>query len=124
MSRSPALAARRVRQTFGFANGPLVLAALGSALTPWRREELRFRTRSGLVVVCPNHAGARVPVYEVFAEDTYRMDDLAAGLPERPVVLDIGAQIGCFSLAAFSRGKPRRAAAPGRSIDGAAFAAR
>ena len=99
MSRSPALAARRVRQTFGFANGPVVLAGLGSALTPWRRPELQFRTRDGLVISCPNHAGARVPVYEVFAEDTYRMADLAGGLPERPVVLDIGAQIGCFSLA-------------------------
>ena len=103
MSRSPALAARRVRQTFGFANGPVVLAGLGSALTPWRRAELLFRTRSGLVVSCPNHAGARVPVYEVFAEDTYRLDDLVAGLPERPVVLDIGAQIGCFSLAVAER---------------------
>ena len=29
MSRSPALAARRVRQTFGFANGPRLLADLG-----------------------------------------------------------------------------------------------
>jgi FkbM family methyltransferase len=44
-----------------------------------------------------------VPVYEVFAEDTYRMDELAAGMPDRPVVLDIGAQIGCFSLAAATR---------------------
>ena len=99
MSRSPALAARRVRQTLGFANGPQVLAGLGSALTPWRREELRFRTRDGLLVACPNHAGARVPVYEVFAEDAYRLADLAAGLPDDPVVLDIGAQIGCFTLA-------------------------
>jgi FkbM family methyltransferase len=103
VSRSPALAARRVRQTFRFANGPQVLADLGSALTPWRREELRFRTRNGLVVACPNHAGARVPVYEVFAEDAYRMDDLVAGLSERPVVLDIGAQIGCFTLAVATR---------------------
>ena len=103
MSRSPALAARRVRQTLGFANGPRLLADLGSALTPWRREELRFRTRGGLTIACPNHAGARVPVYEVFAEDTYRMDELAAGLPDRPVLLDIGAQIGCFTLASASR---------------------
>jgi FkbM family methyltransferase len=103
MSRSPALAARRVRQTLGFANGPRVLADLGSALTPWRREELTFRTRDGLRITCPNHAGARVPVYEVFAEDAYRLDDLAAGLPDRPVVLDIGAQIGCFSLAVATR---------------------
>jgi FkbM family methyltransferase len=99
LSRSPALAARRVRQTLTFANGPRVLADLGSSLTPWRRDELRFRTRDGLEVICPNHAGARVPVYEVFAEDAYRLDELLMGLPERPVVLDIGAQIGCFSLA-------------------------
>jgi len=103
MSRSPALAARRVRQTFGFANGPRVLADLGSSLTPWRRDELTFRTRDGLAIACPNHAGARVPVYEVFAEDTYRLDDLVTELPARPVVLDIGAQIGCFSLALATR---------------------
>ena len=103
MSRSPALAARRVRQTFAFANGPGVLAGLGSSLTPWRRPELRFRTRGGLMIACPNHAGARVPVYEVFAEDAYRMDELVEGLPPQPVVLDIGAQIGCFSLAVARR---------------------
>jgi FkbM family methyltransferase len=103
MSRSAALAARRVRQTFGFTNGARVLAGLGSSLTPWRRGELTFRTREGLTIACPNHAGARVPVYEVFAEDAYRLDDLVAGLPEQPVVLDIGAQIGCFSLAVAGR---------------------
>jgi FkbM family methyltransferase len=103
MSRSPALAARRVRQTFGFANGARVLADLGSSLTPWRRGELTFRTRDGLTIACPNHAGARVPVYEVFAEDAYRLAGLVAELPARPVVLDIGAQIGCFSLAVAMR---------------------
>jgi FkbM family methyltransferase len=103
MSRSPALAARRVRQTFGFANGARVLADLGSSLTPWRRGELTFRTRDGLTIACPNHAGARVPVYEVFAEDAYRLAGLVAELPPRPVVLDIGAQIGCFSLAVATR---------------------
>ena len=40
-----------------------------------------------------------MPVYEVFAEDAYRLGALTAGLPEDLVAVDIGAHVGCFSVA-------------------------
>ncbi|HET9501812.1 MAG TPA: FkbM family methyltransferase [Marmoricola sp.] len=98
MRRSPTLALRRTRQTLtGFRNGWSVLAA--SAPGPFGGPVLRYDLPSGLVVRCPNVAGARVPVYEVFVEDAYRVGDLVDGLSADATVLDIGAHIGCFSLA-------------------------
>ncbi len=103
MNRSVRLASRRVGQTFHFANAPRVLADLAFAGTPWGRHELTFRTRDGVSIACPNQPGARVPVYEIFVEDCYRIDMLRAWLPSSPVVLDIGAQVGCFAIAMASR---------------------
>ncbi|KQY50149.1 MULTISPECIES: FkbM family methyltransferase [unclassified Nocardioides] len=99
MSRRPALAARRVRQTLQYANGASLLFNLASARTPWARSSLTYRLRGGGTVSCPNVAGARVPIYEVFSEDTYRMKETISGLPPSLVALDIGGQVGCFSLA-------------------------
>lgn len=94
MNRSPALAAKRLVQTVtAFGNGPRLLWDLGR-----RTDELEFETKNGLKVVCPNVAGARVPLYELFAEDAYEIDALVAGLPANPVVLDVGGHIGCFSM--------------------------
>lgn len=93
MSRAPGIARRRLLQTVtAFENGPQLLWSLAR-----RTDELTFRTKVGLTISCPNVAGARVPAYELFAEDAYRMNDLIAGLPEDLVVLDIGGQVGCFS---------------------------
>jgi FkbM family methyltransferase len=95
MKRSPALAAKRVVQTvWAFDNGPRVLWDIGR-----RAPMLTVRTRHGLTIECPNIAGARVPLYELFAEDAYRIGDLTEGLRDNLVVLDIGGQIGCFSTA-------------------------
>jgi FkbM family methyltransferase len=99
MIRSPKLAARRVAQTFKFRNGPQVLWDLASARTPWPRAELRFVLPGGGTIVCPNVPGARVPVYELFVEDAYRLDELTAGLRADFVALDLGGQVGCFSTA-------------------------
>ncbi|MGN6252674.1 MAG: FkbM family methyltransferase [Marmoricola sp.] len=96
MNRSLALATRRVAQTLrDFDNGWQVLprVVLG------RGGEISYRLPGGGVIHCPNHPGARVPVYEVFAEDTYRFGDLLEGLPAEATVLDIGAHIGCFAVA-------------------------
>ncbi len=61
---------------------------------------LEFQLRDGSgTIACPNFPGARVPVYEVFAEDAYRIGALTDGLPEDLVAVDIGAHIGCFSVA-------------------------
>lgn len=100
MSRSTSLAARRVRQTLSaFDNGPRILWDLASQHTPWSREHLTFGLPDGGTVLCPNRPGARVPVYEIFAEDAYRLDALFEGL-SAPTVLDIGGHIGCFAIAA------------------------
>jgi FkbM family methyltransferase len=64
------------------------------------QQGVEFRLRGGRgTISCPNVPGARVPVYEVFAEDAYRLQALTAGLPEDLVAVDIGAHIGCFSVA-------------------------
>lgn len=95
MSRAPGIARRRLLQTVtAFENGPKLLWDMAR-----RTDELEYRTKTGVTMVCPNVAGARVPLYELFAEDTYRMDALLAGLPEDLVVLDVGGQVGCFSVA-------------------------
>ena len=75
-----------------FDNGWSVLASIGTR----RPGDLEFRQR-GTVITCPNVPGARVPVFEVFAEDTYHSATLSAGLTN-PKVLDIGGHIGCFTV--------------------------
>lgn len=88
-----------------FANGPRLLFDLASSGTPWRREELRFVTSDGDTIVCPNEPGARVPVYEIFVEDAYCLGELADTAVPNPVVLDLGGQVGCFSVA-YARRNP------------------
>lgn len=84
--------ARRVRQTVTtFDNGWTVLRRMATGA-----DELAFEV-DGLTIHCPNAPGARVPVYEVFAEDEYSLDWFAEGLPADVRVIDIGAHIGCFS---------------------------
>ncbi|RYY45408.1 MULTISPECIES: FkbM family methyltransferase [unclassified Aeromicrobium] len=84
--------ARRTRQTVSvFDNGWSVLRQLAA-----RADELAFEV-DGLTIHCPNVPGARVPVYEVFAEDEYSLDWFGHGLPDDVHVVDIGAHIGCFS---------------------------
>lgn len=85
--------ARRGRQTLStFDNGGALVRSLVT-----RSPELVFEI-DGLAVHCPNVPGARVPVFEVFAEDEYAFDWFGRGLPTDAVVVDIGAHIGCFSL--------------------------
>jgi FkbM family methyltransferase len=92
--RGVAYASRRIRQSFThFHNGPQVL---------WdtlRSREMTFRTRSGLTIHAPNVDGARFPVYEINADDVYRLDELLADLRPDLVAVDIGAHIGSFSTA-------------------------
>lgn len=99
MTRSPSIAARRLRQSFAFRNTAAVLWALSSERAPWRPDAITFRMRDGAEMAIPNHAGARVPIFEVFIEDNYRLDDLTAGLRADLVALDIGGHVGSFSVA-------------------------
>jgi FkbM family methyltransferase len=88
-------ASKRVRQTVtGFDNGPAVLTQIAR-----RSPDLVFKTDNGLTVACPNVAGARVPVYEIFVEDAYRLDWFTGDLGPELQALDIGGHIGCFSMA-------------------------
>jgi FkbM family methyltransferase len=91
--------ARRLVQTpRTFANWPRVLADMARQPFGKGPQDLTFRTRDGVTIVCPNQRGARVPVYEIFAEDCYQLEPFLGPLMERPVqVLDVGGHIGTFS---------------------------
>lgn len=104
MKRSLGLAARRVRQTPQlFDNHLRVFYDLATNGAPWSPPDITFRLRNGLRIASPNVAGARFPVYEIFADDVYDLAHLLEDLPERPVVIDAGGQVGCFALAVAHR---------------------
>lgn len=91
---------KRIAQTPRlFTNYPHVFYDLVASLTPLRGDEMTFRLRNGYTIVSPNVDGARFPIYEIFADDAYHLDTMLAGLPDDVRVLDLGGQIGCFSLA-------------------------
>jgi FkbM family methyltransferase len=88
-------ASRRIQQTFTrFDNSAEILGALAR-----HADELVFQVPGGVTIACPNVAGARVPVYEIFAEDAYRLGWFTGGLADDFTALDIGGHIGCFSVA-------------------------
>jgi FkbM family methyltransferase len=91
--------AKRVAQSPGaFSNWPRVLTDMALERFGSGPETLSFATRSGLRIDCPNQPGARVPIYEIFAEDCYRFDWFLGSLRERPIqVFDIGGHIGTFA---------------------------
>ena len=81
-----------------FANWPEILRDMARGRAGTGPQSLRFRTRTGLRIDTPNRPGARVPVYEIFAEDCYRLGWLLGPLLHRPIrVLDIGGHVGTFS---------------------------
>ncbi len=90
---------RRIVQTPAtYANWPAVFGGIALGMVGRGPETLTFRTRSGVRIDCPNRPGARVPVYEIFAEDCYRLESLLGPLLDRPIqVIDIGGHIGTFS---------------------------
>lgn len=98
MNRSPALAVRRTVQTVRhFDNGYHVLGSLVSGRLWGRPSDLTFRSR-GLRMTTPNLAGARVPLYEILAEDCYRLEWFTHHLAPGAGVVDIGAHVGSFSV--------------------------
>lgn len=100
------LATRRVRQTLtAFDNGPSVLAAILGRQLRRQPADLLFRVDDDLSILCPNVPGARVPVYEVFADDAYLLAWFTSDLGDAARAVDIGGHIGCFSLA-FARQHP------------------
>ena len=81
-----------------FANWPTLLSDMVLERVGRGPDTLSFHTRSGLRIDCPNRPGARVPVYEIFAEDCYRLDWFLGSLAGSPMhVLDIGGHVGTFA---------------------------
>jgi FkbM family methyltransferase len=59
---------------------------------------LTFVTRGDQRISCPNRPGARIPIYEIYAEDCYRLDWFLGPMLHQPLrVLDIGAHVGAFA---------------------------
>jgi FkbM family methyltransferase len=90
---------RRLAQTpRTFANWPQILRDMMRGRTGHGPQTLTFRTRTGIRIDTPNRPGARVPVYEIFAEDCYRLTWLLGPLLRRPIrVIDVGGHVGTFS---------------------------
>lgn len=90
---------RRLLQTpQAFTNWPGLLADMAREKLADGPEVLTFHARTGQTISIPNAPGARVPVYEVFAEDCYDLRWFLGDLIDRPIhVLDIGAHVGTFS---------------------------
>ncbi|HEY1651050.1 MAG TPA: FkbM family methyltransferase [Acidimicrobiales bacterium] len=91
--------ARRVWQTpQTFKNWASILADMVGEKVGRGPKTLLFETREGLTIECPNQPGARVPLYEIFAEDCYHFDWFLGPLAGQPLgVLDVGGQIGTFA---------------------------
>src|SRR5215210_3800112 len=101
MSRTERMrhAAHRARQTFDtFDNPAALLWSAARSRLPGRTPVMTFRV-DGVAVNAPASPGAIFPIYEVFAEDVYRLDWFTSDLGDTPGVLDIGAHVGAFSLA-------------------------
>jgi FkbM family methyltransferase len=91
---------RRVAQTRrAFVNWPGLLRRMVAERVGRGGAELDFVTRRGVRITTPNVPGARLPLYEQFADDAYRLGDLLGPLQGRPIqVFDIGAHIGSFAM--------------------------
>jgi FkbM family methyltransferase len=97
--RDAAYKIRRIAETpRTFANWVPVLRDMALGGVGRGPDTLRFVTRSGVSIDAPNRPGARVPVYEIFAEDCYSLRWFLGPLLDRPIqVIDIGGHIGTFS---------------------------
>ena len=65
----------------------------------WVKGNLALETRSGLKLHVPEEA--RFEFKDVFLHRTYGFRPVLARLPRSPVILDVGANVGFFSLFAF-----------------------
>ena len=97
--RLVAYEARRVAQTQRtFANWPTLLRGLVGEKLGRGADTLTFVTRGGVRMSCPNVPGARLPMYEQFADDCYDLAWVLGARGERPLqVLDVGSHVGAFA---------------------------
>lgn len=92
--------ARRVGQTTRtFDNWPDLLKQMAAQRAGRGAAELTFRVKGGPTLTVPNVPGARLAVYEQFADDSYQLDELLAPFTDRQVhALDVGAHVGSFAI--------------------------
>ncbi len=92
--------ARRVAQTRStFANWPALLREMAGQRIGRGGTQLQFVTRDGMRLACPNIPGARLPMYEQFADDCYDLAWVLGATSAGPMcVLDIGAHVGAFAV--------------------------
>jgi FkbM family methyltransferase len=95
---------KRVAQTpRTFRNWPTLLASMVGEKVHRGAETLTFVTRSGVRLTTPNVPGARLPMYEQFADDTYQLEWVLGPRAAGPVqILDVGAHVGAFATNAAS----------------------
>jgi FkbM family methyltransferase len=91
--------ARRVAQTQRtFANWPTLLCGLVGEKVGRGGDALTFMTRTGVQMTCPNVPGARLPMYEQFADDCYDVAWVLGSRLDHPLqVLDVGSHVGAFA---------------------------
>ncbi|GAB2478961.1 class I SAM-dependent methyltransferase [Jatrophihabitans fulvus] len=92
--------ARRVGQTTRtFDNWPGLLRDMAAQKLGRGAGELTFAVKDGPRLTVPNVPGARLALYEQFAEDCYRLRTLLEPFRGRPLsVLDVGAHVGSFTV--------------------------
>lgn len=92
--------ARRVAQTRRtFTNWPTLLGGLVGERVGRGGDTLTFHTRSGVWMSCPNVPGARLPMYEQFADDCYDLAWVLGLRLDHPLqVLDVGSHVGAFAI--------------------------
>jgi FkbM family methyltransferase len=95
---------KRVAQTpRTFRNWPTLLGQMVGEKLHRGSEVLTFVTRRGVRLTTPNVPGARLPMYEQFADDTYEIEWVLGPRTAGPVhVLDVGAHVGAFATNAAS----------------------
>ena len=91
--------ARRVGQTRKtFTNWPSLLTGLVQEKVGRGPKELTFQTRTGQKITSPNTPGARLPAYEQYAEEGYRLEWFLKAYEGREInAFDVGAHVGTFA---------------------------
>jgi len=82
-----------------FANWPAVWAVFVTSTLTGRPRTMRFVSRAGTAIRCPSGITSRAAAFEVFVDDCYRMEWAFTPFSSMsPVVVDVGAHVGSFSL--------------------------
>lgn len=87
-----------IRAVRGLRNWPSVFMRAALSFAGWAKGDIVLRTRTGMVLSCPNDPSSWPALFEVLYEDVYRLKEVKALSDETLVVVDIGAHVGAFAL--------------------------